>query len=328
MNTKGTLPPKPPRRNVAGAPAPRRRPVQRRASSRRAIVGLFALALLALAAGLTAGRCAGTPHTAAPAAYTSPYDWEGLERTGDRLAYYENGELRSDLGVDVSSHQGAIDWPAVAADGVDFAIVRAGNRGYTEVALYADELAARPRIVVANKTDVPGTEEACEALAARVREDSIAAAGGNEFVESPIDPKLYRISALTGAGVDSLKAAIATKVHALREAAREQAASDMQYDHVWELRREAREKRFDIISEGPGAWRVSGVQVERMVVQTDWENEEAVAFFQHRFKRMGVDTALEKAGARDGDEVRILGFSFAFESPTAGAVDVYQELDI
>lgn len=197
-----------------------------------------------------------------------------------------------------------------------------------ELALYADELAARPRIVVANKIDVPGTEEACEALAAQVREDSIAAAGGNEFVESPIDPKLYRISALTGAGVDSLKAAIATKVHALREAAREQAASDMQYDHVWELRREAREKRFDIISEGPGAWRVSGVQVERMVVQTDWENEEAVAFFQHRFKRMGVDTALEKAGARDGDEVRILGFSFAFESPTAGAVDVYQELDI
>ena len=197
-----------------------------------------------------------------------------------------------------------------------------------ELELYASDLASRPRIVVANKIDAPGTEEACEALAARVREDSIAAAGGNEFVESPIDPKLYRISALTGAGVDSLKAAIATKVHALREAAREQAASDMQYDHVWELRREAREKRFDIISEGPGAWRVSGVQVERMVVQTDWENEEAVAFFQHRFKRMGVDTALEKAGARDGDEVRILGFSFAFESPTAGAVDVYQELDI
>ena len=35
-----------------------------------------------------------------------------------------------------------------------------------ELALYADELAARPRIVVANKIDAPGTEEACEALAA------------------------------------------------------------------------------------------------------------------------------------------------------------------
>ncbi len=152
--------------------------------------------------------------------------------------------------------------------------------------------------------------------------------GGNEFVESPIDPKLYRISALTGAGVDSLKAAIATKVHALREAAREQAASDMQYDHVWELRREAREKRFDIISEGPGAWRVSGVQVERMVVQTDWENEEAIAFLQHRFKRLGVETALEKAGAVDGDEMRIVGVAFAFESVrTAGAI-LFKELDL
>ena len=97
---------------------------------------------------------------------------------------------------------------------------------------------------------------------------------------------------------------------------------------MWELRREAREKRFDIISEGPGAWRVSGVQVERMVVQTDWENEEAVAFFQHRFKRLGVDTALERAGARDGDEVRILGFSFAFESPHSASDDVYAELDL
>ncbi len=197
-----------------------------------------------------------------------------------------------------------------------------------EIAKYDVELASRPRIVVANKIDAPGTEEACEALAARVWEDSVAAAGGNEFVESPIDPKLYRISALAGAGVDSLKAAIATKVHELREAARDAAAADVQYDHVWELRREAREKRFDVLPEGDGAWRVRGVQVERMVVQTDWENEEAVAFFQHRFKRMGVDTALEKAGARDGDEVRILGFSFAFESPTAVHEDIYQELDL
>ncbi len=197
-----------------------------------------------------------------------------------------------------------------------------------ELALYASDLAERPRIVVANKIDAPGTDEVCGRLAERVRADSIAAAGGNEFVESPIDPKLYRISALTGAGVDSLKAAVATKVHALREAAREQAAADVQYDHVWELRREAREKRFEIVEETEGVFRVKGVQVERMVVQTDWENEEAVAFFQHRFKRLGVDTALEKAGALDGDEVRILGHSFAFESPSAQAVDIYQELDI
>ena len=196
-----------------------------------------------------------------------------------------------------------------------------------ELALYASELAERPRIVVANKIDVPGTEEACERLAARVRADSVAAAGGNEFAPSPIDPKLYRISALTGAGVDSLKAAIATKVHELREAARDAAAADVQYEHVWEHRREARDKRFTVTREGD-AFRVTGGQVERMVVQTDWENEEAVAFFQHRFKKLGVDTALEKAGALDGDEVRILGYSFAFESPHGHGVDMYQELDL
>lgn len=33
-------------------------------------------------------------------------------------------------GIDVSGHKRDIDWPAVAADGIDFAIVRAGNRLY------------------------------------------------------------------------------------------------------------------------------------------------------------------------------------------------------
>ena len=91
--------------------------------------------------------------------------------------------------------------------------------------------------------------------------------------------------------------------------------------------REARERRFDIVREDDGAFRVNGVQVERMVVQTDWENEEAVTFLQHRMKRLGVDDALRKAGALDGDEIRILGYSFEYESPE-GHVDVYQELDL
>lgn len=196
-----------------------------------------------------------------------------------------------------------------------------------ELELYADELGKRPRIVVANKIDMTDTEEVANELAKRVRADSIAAAGGDEFAPSPIDPKLYRISALTGAGVDSLKAAIATKVHELREAAREVAAAEVQYDCVWEHRRQERERKFTVTEIAEGVWRVSGVQVERMVVQTDWENEEAVTFFQHRLKRLGVDDALEKAGARNGDEIHILGFSFDFES-ARDRDDMWQELDL
>ena len=196
-----------------------------------------------------------------------------------------------------------------------------------ELALYADELAARPRIVVANKTDVAGTEEACERLAKRVREDSVAAAGGDEFAPSPVDPKLYRVSALTGEGVDGLKAAIARKVNELREAARDAAATEVQYGQVWEHRRAERDKRFSVTPLGGGVFRVTGPQVERMVVQTDWENEEAIAFLQHRLKRLGVEAALERAGAVDGDEIRIVGRAFEFESART-VEDAFRELDL
>lgn len=196
-----------------------------------------------------------------------------------------------------------------------------------ELALYADELAARPRIVVANKIDVPGAEEVADRLAERVREDSIAAAGGDEFAPSPVDPKLYRISALTGEGVDGLKAAIATKVHELREELRALSEADVQYEHVWEHKRGERDKQFKVVPLGGGVFRVEGPQVERMVVQTDWENEEAIAFLQHRLKRLGVEKALEKAGAVDGDEIRIVGRAFEFESVRT-AEDLFKELDL
>ncbi len=42
-------------------------------------------------------------------------------------------------GIDVSSHQGEIDWAAVAGDGISFAILRVGNRGYSQGVISADE---------------------------------------------------------------------------------------------------------------------------------------------------------------------------------------------
>lgn len=41
-------------------------------------------------------------------------------------------------GIDVSEHQGAVDWAAVAGDGIDFAIIRAGYRGYSKGGLFVD----------------------------------------------------------------------------------------------------------------------------------------------------------------------------------------------
>ena len=197
-----------------------------------------------------------------------------------------------------------------------------------ELALYAHELAVRPRIVVANKCDVPGTEDAIRRLEEEVRRDAIAAAGGNEYDDSVEEnSRVFKVSALTGMGVDSLIHAVADKVHELREAARDRQAAEIQYDQVWEHKREARDKEFHVRKLSDGVFRVEGGLIERMVVQTDWENEEAISFLQHRFNRLGLEKALIKAGAVDGDEVRIVGRAFDFES-SAGHDDVYKELDI
>lgn len=46
------------------------------------------------------------------------------------LTYSENGEIISTKGIDVSRYQGNIDWKKVAEEGVEFAIIRVGIRGY------------------------------------------------------------------------------------------------------------------------------------------------------------------------------------------------------
>lgn len=55
------------------------------------------------------------------------------------VQYLEDGQVISHKGIDVSKHQGAIDWNQVAADGVEFAFIRVGNRGYTTGKLVEDE---------------------------------------------------------------------------------------------------------------------------------------------------------------------------------------------
>lgn len=58
------------------------------------------------------------------------------EETG-RMTYAAE-DLETLVGIDVSSWQRNIDWEAVAADGVDFAIIRVGYRGYTQGIVYED----------------------------------------------------------------------------------------------------------------------------------------------------------------------------------------------
>lgn len=67
-----------------------------------------------------------------PVSYFVPANcWleEGFSMEEGQAAYSADG-VEARLGVDVSHMQGKIDWEAVADDGVEFAIIRAGGRGY------------------------------------------------------------------------------------------------------------------------------------------------------------------------------------------------------
>ena len=178
-----------------------------------------------------------------------------------------------------------------------------------ELEAYASELAERPQIVVANKCDMPGTEDAVEALKAAAEAD------GKPFFE---------VSAVTGAGLEALVDACASRVAELRSAIPATGPADFASE-AWERERQRRDRAITIEQESRHVWRVTGGSIERMVVQTDWDNDEAVSYLQHRFERIGFDDRLAKAGCMPGDEVHILGYAFTYEGDHDEGVEEQDE---
>ena len=66
------------------------------------------------------------------------YDWDNLEHGRWDKDYVVDGVSRAVKVIDVSVFQGNIDWEAVKADGVDYAFIRLGYRGYTKGNLNLD----------------------------------------------------------------------------------------------------------------------------------------------------------------------------------------------
>jgi GH25 family lysozyme M1 (1,4-beta-N-acetylmuramidase) len=66
------------------------------------------------------------------------YDYSHLVYEDGRYKYVQDEFVTSYTGIDVSSHNGDIDWEAVAADGIDFAMIRVGFRGYSEGVIQDD----------------------------------------------------------------------------------------------------------------------------------------------------------------------------------------------
>ena len=75
------------------------------------------------------------------------------------------------------------------------------------------------------------------------------------------------------------------------------------------------EEGFSVRREDDGAFRVVGRLAERVVAMADLTNPEALAYVQDRFRRLGVDRALARAGARHGHTVRIAGIELEYHEP-------------
>jgi GTP-binding protein len=136
-----------------------------------------------------------------------------------------------------------------------------------ELGRYRPDLLERPRLVVGSKADV--------AL--------------HPF-EGP------RISAVTHEGIDEFLGTVGSLVGEARAAEPEPGP--------FVVLRPA-EQGVSVVRDDDGAWRVTGKSAERVVAMADLTSDEAVAYVQDRFRRMGIERALARAGAREGDTVRI-----------------------
>jgi len=176
-----------------------------------------------------------------------------------------------------------IDLAATDRDPLDDVEVLKG-----EVEAFDPDLATRPSLVVAAKSDV-GSES--------------AAAVRSKWPDSMF------ISAVTGEGIDAL-------VWRLNEEVRR--ARALRPAPVGYIRHTVSERPITVAKED-GSWRVRGARPERAVAVSDFDDDDSVVRLQRALISMGVERALERAGARAGDEVRIGAVSFDFE-PEAGSV--------
>ncbi|MGY1745004.1 GTPase ObgE [Blastococcus sp. SYSU D00695] len=154
------------------------------------------------------------------------------------------------------------------------------------------DLVGRLRIAVLNKIDVPDARELVDLVRATLEERGL---------------RVFAISAATGEGLTELGYALAEAVEQHRASLPEPEAV-----RVTLTPRAVDDTGFTVAHDDDGGFVVRGVKPERWVRQTDFTNDEAVGFLADRLNRLGVEEALEKAGAVEGDAVTIGDVTFDF----------------
>ncbi|RIX50552.1 GTPase ObgE [Paenibacillus nanensis] len=168
-----------------------------------------------------------------------------------------------------------------------------------ELALYNAKLAERPQIIAANKMDMPEAEEQLELFKQQLAEE-----------DSERIYEIVPISSLTKQGIQELlykaadlldTVAVQTEVEEVKAIEERKVYSyEKKEDITFTIHRE--DEIFVVESEG----------IARMMKRMNLNSYDAVMRFARIMRKLGVDEALRKQGAKDGDMVRVNDFAFEF----------------
>lgn len=158
-----------------------------------------------------------------------------------------------------------------------------------ELGHYSPKLLERPQVIAANKIDLPGGEENVEFIKASL---------GASY-------RIFPISALKGEGIEPLLWHLSELLASMPETG--PVTLKDEYEEASVIK-----PPVTVVRKGE-VFLVSGPEVERRVAMTDFNNEVAVRRLQQYLKRLGIEEALRRAGARPGDTVRIGNQEFEFQ---------------
>ncbi|TXC90082.1 GTPase ObgE [Metabacillus litoralis] len=162
-----------------------------------------------------------------------------------------------------------------------------------ELKEYNLRLTERPQIIVANKMDMPDSEENLAEFRKKLDDDV----------------KIFPASAVTREGVRELLFAVADAIENTPEfPLHEEEITENRV--VYEFKKE--EPNFAITRDDEGAFVLSGEKIEKLFKMTDFSRDESIKRFARQLRGLGVDEALRERGAKDGDIVKLLEYEFEF----------------
>lgn len=164
-----------------------------------------------------------------------------------------------------------------------------------ELEAYGQELAARPQIIAANKTDMIYEKD----------QDPV------EAIRAEFEPKgipVYAVSALSGRGVRELLYAINNRLEELPDK-----PLTFEQEFFPEFHFDVGNEPFTVVyDEAAKEYVVEGPRIEKMLSYTNLESEKGFKFFQDFMREHGILEQLESLGIEEGSTVRMYGLSFDY----------------